>query len=228
MGDLAPHRVLVIEDEPSYVDALEVALGNEGFSVESARDGRAGLRSVRERVPDVVVLDLMLPGLAGLDVLRRIRQEGGTPVVVVSAKAAESDVVSALELGADDYLIKPYSLRELVARLRAALRRSHPVEQADVLTAGNAVLDLARHELRLGDEVQQPPRKEFALLRLLMERPGRVVTREEALDEVWGYGWVGDTKTLDQHIRRLRRRLEAVPGAPEIETVRGVGYRLEG
>ncbi len=228
MGDLAPHRVLVIEDEPSYVDALEVALGNEGFSVESARDGRAGLRSVRERVPDVVVLDLMLPGLAGLDVLRRIRQEGGTPVVVVSAKAAESDVVSALELGADDYLIKPYSLRELVARLRAALRRSHPVEQADVLTAGNAVLDLARHELRLGDEVQQPPRKEFALLRLLMERPGRVVTREEALDEVWGYGWVGETKTLDQHIRRLRRRLEAVPGAPEIETVRGVGYRLEG
>ncbi len=227
MGDLARHRVLVIEDEPSYVEALEVALAGEGFAVESAADGRSGLRAVREWVPDVVVLDLMLPGLSGLDVLRRIRSEGGIPVVVVSAKDAEADIVSALELGADDYLTKPYSVRELVARLRAALRRSQAAEPAEVLTAGNAVLDLARHELRLGDQVQQPPRKEFALLRLLMERPGRVVTREEALDEVWGYGWVGDTKTLDQHIRRLRRRLEAAPGAPVIETVRGVGYRLE-
>ncbi len=226
MDPLARQRVLVIEDEPSYVDALEVALGNEGFEVESAVDGRAGLRAVREWAPDLVVLDLMLPGLSGLDVLRRIREQGAIPVVVVSAKNAESDVVSALELGADDYLTKPYSMRELVARMRAALRRNQSVEPAELLVVGNAVLDVDRHELRLGDDVQQPPRKEFALLRMLMERPGRVVSREEALDEVWGYGWAGDTKTLDQHVRRLRRRLEAVPGAPAIETVRGVGYRL--
>ncbi len=205
-----------------------MALGSEGFDVESAMDGRAGLRAFREWLPDVVVLDLMLPGLSGLDVLRRIRQESGTPVVVVSAKDAEADVVSALELGADDYLTKPYSVRELVARLRAALRRVHSPDPADVIAVGNAVLDLARHELRLGDDAQTPPRKEFALLRLLMERQGRVVTREDALDQVWGYGWAGDSKTLDQHIRRLRRRLETCPGSPTIETVRGVGYRLEG
>lgn len=226
MDELAGRRVLVIEDEPSYVDALEVALSSEGFEVESATDGRAGLRAVREWGPDVVVLDLMLPGLSGLDVLRTIRREGVIPVVVVSAKDAESDVVSALELGADDYLTKPYSVRELVARLRAALRRSRPADEPDVLTAGSAVLDVARHQLRIGAAVHDPPRKEFALLKLLMERPGRVVSREEALDEVWGFAWSGDTKTLDQHIRRLRRRLETDAGAPTIETVRGVGYRL--
>ncbi len=229
MDDLARLRVLIVEDEPAYVEALEVALSREGFEVAAAPDGRAGLRAFREQVPDVVLLDLMLPGLAGLDVLRRLRAESSVPVIVLSAKDREADVVAALELGADDYMSKPYSVRELVARVRAAVRRAQPgAADAEVLVVGSAVLDLGRHELRLGDDVQVPPRKEFALLRLLMERQGRVVAREDILSEVWGFAWAGDSKTLDQHIRRLRRRLEPATGAPRIETVRGVGYRLVG
>lgn len=224
-------RVLVVEDEPSYVEALRVALEREGLAVDAAEDGRTALARFREMGPDVVLLDLMLPQLSGLDVLRRIRSESPVPVIVLSAKDAEADVVAALELGADDYLTKPYSLRELIARINVALRRSQPAGEEEgedaSLVAGTAVLDLARHQLRLGDEVQEPPRKEFAVLRLLMERQGRVVTRERILDEVWGFGWDVGTKTLDQHIRRLRRRLEGAEGAPRIETVRGVGYRLE-
>ena len=221
-------RVLVIEDEESYVEALRVSLEREGMEVESAGDGRAGLRVFRETSPDVVLLDLMLPGLSGMDVLRRLREEATTPVIVVSAKESEADVVAALELGADDYLTKPYSLRELLARIRAAMRRTRPTEDPDVLVAGSVVLDLARHQLRVGDqEPEDIPRKEFGVLRMLMERQGRVVTREHLIDEVWGFGWDAGSKTLDQHIRRLRRRLETDDGAPRIETLRGVGYRLE-
>jgi two-component system response regulator RegX3 len=220
-------RVLVIEDEPSYLEALEVAFTAEGFATESATDGRRGLAAFRETAPDIVLLDLMLPGMSGLDVLRRMREDSATPVIVLSAKDAEADIVTALELGADDYMTKPYSVRELVARVRASVRRQ--AEEPDLLTLGNAVLDLGRHQLRLGDTAAQDlPRKEFALLQALMERSGRVVTRETLLEEVWGIGWQRDTKTLDQHIRRLRRRLEVVDGAPVIDTVRGVGYRLSG
>ncbi len=219
--------VLVIEDEPAYVDAIDTALGREGFDVSSAADGKSGLAAFRELRPDVVLLDLMLPGLAGLDVLRRIRAESEIPVIVVSAKDAESDVVAALELGADDYLTKPYSLRELIARIRAATRRGVSLDTADeVLTVGEAVLDSGRYRLRLGGDSFDLPRKEFEVLQRLMTRVGRVVTRSELLDDVWGHTY-GDSKTLDQHIRRLRRKLEQVPGAPVITTVRGVGYRLE-
>ncbi len=171
----------------------------------------------------------MLPGLPGLDVLRKIRKRSMTPVIVVSAKDTEADIVAALELGADDYLTKPYSLRELVARIRAAARRKVDAgEEPDLLTFGSMTLDLDRHQLRLSDETTDLPRKEFALLRLLMEFPGRVVRRADLLEQVWGLDFGGDTKTLDQHIRRLRRRLESDPSAPIIETVRGVGYRLTG
>ncbi len=219
--------VLVIEDEPAYVDAIETALGREGFDVSSAGDGKSGLASFRELRPDVVLLDLMLPGLAGLDVLSRIRAESEIPVIVVSAKDAESDVVAALELGADDYLTKPYSLRELVARIRAATRRGVSLDTEDeILTVGDAVLDSGRYRLLLGGEPVDLPRKEFEVLHRLMARVGRVVTRSELLDDVWGPTY-GDSKTLDQHIRRLRRKLERASGAPVITTVRGVGYRLE-
>lgn len=219
-------RVLIVEDEPSFVEALELSLGKEGLDVFSAMDGREGLDSFREHRPDVVLLDLMLPGLPGLDVLRAIRRESAVPVIVVSAKEAEADIVAALELGADDYVTKPYSVRELVARVRAAARRTSGMGPTDTLTVGEASLDLGALRLRIGGAEVDLPKKEFEVLQLLMEQPGRVVPREEFLDKVWGFAWIGDTRTLDQHIRRLRRRLEELSDAPSIETVRGVGYRL--
>jgi two-component system response regulator RegX3 len=219
-------RVLIVEDEPSYVEALKVSLDAEGFEVEAALDGKAALERFRAARPDVILLDLMLPALPGLDVLREVRRTSEVPVIVVSAKDAEADVVSALELGADDYVTKPYSVRELVARIRAATRRTGSPGEAEVLGAGVLVLDLATRRLRLPSGDQDLPKKEFEVLRLLLERPGRVVPREEFLDEVWGFAWGGDTRSLDQHVRRLRRRLEADPAAPRIEAVRGVGYRL--
>lgn len=217
--------VLIVEDEMSYVEALKVTLEPEGFVVESAPDGRSGLDAFSRNMPDVLLLDLMLPDISGFDVLRQIRTKSDVPVVVVSAKSAEADIVTALELGADDYLTKPYSSRELVARIRANTRRLTEPEDA-VLTAGNTVLDPSRYEMRIADSHFSLARKEFELARVLMERQGRIVTRETLLDHVWGIGW-GDSKSLDQHIRRLRRRFEQVEGAPTIATVRGVGYRLE-
>jgi two-component system response regulator RegX3 len=217
-------RVLIVEDEPAYVDALEVALGQEGFAVESAVDGRAGLAAFRALEPDLVLLDLMLPVVSGLDVLRSIRVVSAVPVIVVSAKDAEADVVAALELGADDYLRKPYSVRELVARIRVALRRPTSDEPgSEVLEVGTATLDTGRYQLRV---VFDLPRKEFEVMEMLMGHAGVVVTRDELLSDVWGITW-SDSKTLDQHIRRLRRKLETTEDAPTIATIRGVGYRLE-
>ena len=187
--------------------------------------------SFLEGAPDIVLLDLMLPEMSGLDVLRRIRTEATTPVIVLSAKDAESDIVAALELGADDYLAKPYSIRELLARVHAALRRAsvdgerrEPDER--IVRAGNIELDQGRYQLCAGELVFDLPRKEFEVLEALMVERGRIVPRDRLLDEIWGITWT-DSKTLVQHIRRLRRKLEQVDGAPRIETVRGVGYRLD-
>ena len=218
--------ILIVEDEPAYLDALKITLEPEGFSVLTAGNGRSGLGLFESDLPDIILLDLMLPDISGLDVLRSIRGRSDVPVIVVSAKSAESDIVTALELGADDYLTKPYSSRELVARIRANTRRISTAGVDDVLTVGNTVLDPSRYEIRFRDTAIPLPRKEFELAQMLMERHGRIVARESLLRQIWGIDW-GDSKTLDQHIRRLRRRFEGTEDAPRITTVRGVGYRLE-
>lgn len=218
--------VLIVEDEPSYLDALRITLEPEGFTVETAPTGREGLAAFETTRPDVILLDLMLPDISGLDVLRTIRRHSDLPVIVVSAKSAEADIVAALELGADDYLTKPYSSRELVARIRANTRRMSTGEVDEVLVVGDTALDPSRYEIRIRESVFQLPRKEFELAQMLMERHGRIVTRELLLEQIWGIDW-GDSKTLDQHVRRLRRRFEQVEGAPSIATLRGIGYRFE-
>lgn len=218
--------MLIVEDEPAYVDALTVALTAEGMEPTAALDGRDAIIAFKAEMFDVVLLDLMLPSVSGLDVLRSIRDSSQVPVIVVSAKDSEADVVSALELGADDYVTKPYSARELIARMRAVTRRASETSIDDSSVVGNLRLDADRYELSVGANVFDVPRKEFEVMALLMHRAGRIVTRDRLLDEVWGMGW-GDTKSLDQHIRRLRRKLEEDPGGLRILTIRGVGYRLE-
>ncbi|HVF76375.1 MAG TPA: response regulator transcription factor [Acidimicrobiales bacterium] len=229
-------RVLVVEDEESFVEALTVGLKREGFDVTVARDGRQALDVFEAARPDLVLLDLMLPGLSGIDVCRELRRISRTPVIMVTAKDSEVDTVVGLEVGADDYVTKPYRMRELVARMRAVLRRASAdadgaaavAEEHEVLAAGEVRLDLARHELTVRGEAVPLPRKEFEVLELLMENAGRVLPRESLLDRVWGHDYVGDTKTLDVHIKRIRGKIEDDPAHPTyITTIRGVGYRFE-
>ena len=224
--------VLVVEDEDSIVDALVVGLKREGFLVHVARDGISALTLFDVVRPDLVLLDVMLPSLSGIDVCREIRSRSRTPIIMVTAKSSEIDTVVGLEVGADDYVTKPYRLRELVARMRAVLRRAPRPEDSptggSVLEVGDVRLDPERHEVTVRGQEVALPLKEFDLLELLLDNAGRVLTRDVLIDRVWGSNYVGDTKTLDVHIKRLRSKLERDPSQPElIVTIRGLGYRYE-
>jgi two-component system response regulator RegX3 len=227
-----PERtVLVVEDEESFVEALMVGLRREGFRPQAARNGAEALRLFDALRPDLVLLDVMLPDVSGLDVCREIRRRSTVPIIMVSAKSSEIDTVVGLEVGADDYVAKPYRLRELVARMRAALRRAPrdrmPASHGSV-DVGDVHLDPDRHEVTVRGGPVELPRKEFELLELLMVNAGRVVPRDTIMEEVWGMDYVGDTKTLDVHVKRLRSKIEDEPSSPRrLVTVRGVGYRFE-
>jgi two-component system response regulator RegX3 len=221
--------VLVVEDEESYSDALAYMLRKEGFEVGLAGTGTAALEEFHRAGADIVLLDLMLPELSGTEVCRQIRATSNVPVIMVSAKGDEVDKVVGLELGADDYVTKPYSPRELVARIRAVLRRGADVELLpSTLEAGPVRMDVERHVVTVRGEETSMPLKEFELLEMLLRNAGRVLTRSQLIDRVWGSDYVGDTKTLDVHVKRLRAKVEPDPGAPRhLVTVRGLGYKFE-
>lgn len=224
-------KILIVEDEETMVTALRSLLVREGFEVVTARDGREGADVARSARPDLVLLDLALPGLDGLEVCRRIRQFSTAPIIMLTARAREGDKVTGLEVGADDYVTKPFSSRELMARVRAQLRRAHTYAQTgqgDILEVGEIRVDVPGRKVRVrGRDVQLSP-KEFDLLRVFAANPGRVLGRDHLLDLVWGEDYTGDVRTLDVHIRWLREKLERDPGAPEhIITVHGVGYRFQ-
>jgi len=225
-------KILVVEDEASFSDALSYLLGREGFDVRVADTGDGAIAEFDRHGADLILLDLMLPGLSGTEVCRQIRQRSNVPVIMLTAKDSEVDKVVGLELGADDYVTKPYSTRELVARIRAVLRRQGEEFMDNVpdgiLTAGPVRMDVERHIVNVNNEQTALPLKEFELLEFLIRNSGRVLTRSQLIDRVWGSDYFGDTKTLDVHIKRLRAKIEADPANPVfIQTVRGLGYKFE-
>ncbi|HVJ98917.1 MAG TPA: response regulator transcription factor [Acidimicrobiia bacterium] len=228
-----PPLILVVDDEQSYRDALAVALQREGFLVETAADGPEAIARFEAARPSLVLLDVMLPKISGIDVCRELRSRSRVPIIMVTAKTGEIDAVVGLEVGADDYVTKPFRLRELIARVRAALRRSPSDEEPSgdgdmVIEIEEVRLDAGRHEVFVRGLPVALPLKEFELLELLMTNAGRVLTRDTLIDRVWGPNYFGDTKTLDVHIKRLRSKIESNPAQPSrIVTVRGVGYRYE-
>jgi len=225
-------KVLVVDDEESLLEAVRYALSREGLNVVVARDGAEAVQTFETERPDLIVLDLMLPVLTGIDVCRRIRAASQVPILMLTARDGEVDRVVGLEMGADDYVTKPFSLRELVARVRALLRRAGVTDAAGdrtVLESSAIRLDPERHEVTVRGDLVNLPLKEFELLEVLMENRGRVLTRQTLIDRVWGFDYVGDTKTLDVHVKRLRARVEEDRHNPKlIVTVRGVGYRFDG
>jgi DNA-binding response OmpR family regulator len=228
MATASPPRVLVVDDEPMVREVLTRYLAHEGFEVEAAADGHEALRAIEERAPSVILLDLMLPKLSGTDLLRMVRMESAVPVIILSARVSERERISGLELGADDYVTKPYSPGEVVARVRAVLRRAGGVETRERMVFGELAIDPARREVTLRDEVIRTTRKEFDLLAHLAAHPGRVFSRAELVESVWGYVWSGDTETVTVHVRRLRAKIEDDPSSPRrLLTVHGVGYRFE-
>jgi len=223
-------RVLVIEDEESFRDALQFMLSREGFDVVLAADGAEGIKQFDAKDPDIVLLDLMLPEVSGTEVCKYIRSKSNTPVIMLTAKDTEIDKVVGLELGADDYVTKPFSTRELLARIKAVLRRGSDIEVDAVgaIEVGPVRMDVERHALTVNGEAVAMPLKEFELLEFLMRNSGRVLTRGQLMDRVWGSDYVGDGKTLDVHVKRIRSKIEPDPANPVyLTTVRGLGYRFE-
>jgi two-component system response regulator RegX3 len=223
-------RVLVVEDEDSFSDALSFMLRREGYEVFVATDGNAAISEFDKHGPDLVLLDLMLPGISGTEVCRIIRGKSSVPIIMLTAKDGEVDKVVGLELGADDYVTKPFSSRELLARVRAVLRRLGDSEELlpPTIEAGSVRIDIERHVVSVRGEKITMPLKEFDLLEFLVRNSGRVLTRNQLIDRVWGADYVGDTKTLDVHIKRLRAKIEIDPSSPlHINTVRGLGYKFE-
>ncbi|MCY3576897.1 MAG: response regulator transcription factor [bacterium] len=227
----ASARVLIVEDEESFVEALTVGLTREGFTVNVARDGKEALDFFNAYSPDIVLLDVMLPLVSGVDVCRQIRARSQVPIIMVTAKGEEIDAVVGLEVGADDYVTKPYRLRELISRMRSLLRRSRWTAESetfrgDVVEVGDVAVDAERHEVFVRGQQIELPLKEFDLLEMLLTNAGRVLTRDALIDQVWGSDYVGDTKTLDVHVKRLRSKIEDDPSKPRrIVTIRGMGYK---
>lgn len=222
--------VLVVEDEVNLREPLVYLLQKEGYDVIEAEDGNTAVSLFQTHKPEILLLDLMLPGLSGNEVCRQIRASSDVPIIMLTAKDAEIDKVVGLELGADDYVTKPYSTRELLARMKAVLRRGREVTQPEqgVLRAGPILMDLERHTVTVDGSTIQMPLKEFELLELLMENVNRVLTRGQIIDRVWGSNYFGDTKTLDVHVKRIRSKIEEDPSRPKLlQTVRGLGYKLE-
>lgn len=224
-------RILLVEDEDSFSDPLSYLLGKEGYEVSVADDGLKALAEFDRNGADLVLLDLMLPGVSGTEVCRELRAKSSVPIIMLTAKDSEIDKVVGLELGADDYVTKPYSSRELLARVRAVLRRNVESEVFDdesVLEAGGVRIDVERHVVSVRGEELSMPLKEFELLEILIRNSGRVMTRGQLIDRVWGEDYVGDTKTLDVHVKRLRAKVEQNPSEPRLlTTVRGLGYKFE-
>ncbi len=216
--------ILVVDDEPNIADLVDLYLAREGFRVLKAADGAAGLQAIRDHRPRLIVLDVGLPDVDGLEVCRRIRATSQVPVIFLTARDGEVDRVLGLELGADDYLTKPFSPAELVARVKAVLRRVDGAAPPEVVQAGRVTIDIGRREIRVDDAAVEFTTKEFDLLRYLAERPGLALSRQQILDGVWGYGWYGDARTVDVHMAQVRKK---AGDALQIKTVRGIGYRLE-
>jgi two-component system response regulator RegX3 len=222
-------RILLVDDEHAIVESLGYALEREGYEVLEAADGSQALDLARTAPPDLVLLDVMLPGMSGFEVCRILRQESRVPILMITARADEPDRIVGLDLGADDYVTKPFSVREVLARIRAALRRTQAVPARDeVLRVGEIVLDVARHVVRVGEQPVALPPRQFDLLRAFLSNPGRVLTRALLLQQVWGYEYDGDDRTVDVHVRWLRHKLQEAGAVTPIETIRGVGYKLEG
>ncbi len=222
-------RILLVEDESALSEPLSFLLEREGYDVVVAEDGPSAIAEFAQNGTDLILLDLMLPGISGTEVCRDIRTRSGVPIIMLTAKDSEIDIVVGLELGADDYVTKPYSSRELVARIRALLRRREDEgDEETVLSAGTVRMDVDRHTVTVAGELVNLPLKEFELLEYLLRNAGRVLTRGQLIDRVWGSDYFGDTKTLDVHIKRIRSRIEEAPSTPVmLVTVRGLGYRFE-